>query len=300
MTTRSALEQSSHNASGYHALQEFLIRHEAQPRPFNHQLERESIPFLAANRYSASGREKHTLWQQTWDLQRQADALDALAEKAPDQRHKATTFRAALPAPPRYEPTDFSDGNFYRLRGKLDVPKERFISYPGCASDVDLEPVYGWAGWDHLQRALALFQLYYARKDEAWTPERLVPMLAGLDELLPWVRQWHADARSPETGQLYHEYFDQVIASEAAELGVSRASLATWAPPGRGAGRKPTKAKAKSTEPTDAAAPDDEPAPTPKRRGKAKPKAPATPDSPAPPARKRKLKAVDETPPASE
>lgn len=296
-TTRRALAQTLHRDARYQALEEFVTGLESQRDPLTQQLERESVPFLAGHRYSAAGREKQSLWQYTWSLQREATILDSVTAQTPSDRVKAFAFRATIATPPKYEPGDFRDGNFYRLRGKLDVPKERFISYPGCASDVDLEPVYGWAGWDHLQRALALFQLYYARKDEAWTPERLVPMLAGLDELLPWVRQWHADACSPETGQLYHEYFDQVIASEAAELGVSRASLATWAPPERGAGRKP--AKARSTEPTDAAD-DDEPAPTPKRRGKAKPKAPATPDSPAAPARKRKLKAVDETPPASE
>lgn len=303
--TRQALAQILHNDRDYQALYEFVIRHAAQRNPLNQQLERESIPFLAGHRYSASGREKYALWKQTWDLQRQADRLDALAERAPNQRHEALAFRAAIPVPPKYEPVDFRDGNFFRLRGKLDVPKERFISYPGCASDVDQEPVYGWAGWDHLQRALALFQLYYARKEEPGGSERLIPMLAGLDELLPWVRQWHAEARSPETGQLYHEYFDQVIASEAAELGTPRAALANWAPPERGAGHKPAKAKTSNTEDRDAEAPitdsaaDAAAAPARKRRGKAKdPAAPDTTD--AAPVKKRRSKAVDKTPSASE
>lgn len=242
-----------------------------------------SVPFLAGYRYSTSGSEKHILWRRTWDLQRQADALDFIAEqtRAPANRHEATAFRNDIPVPPKYEPNDFRDTKIFRFRGKLDVPQERFISYPGCASDVDLEPVYGWAGWDHLQRALALFQLYYARKDEAWKPERLLPMLAGLEELLPWVRQWHAEARSPETGQLYHEYFDQVIASEAAELGFSRAQLATWAPPERGAGRKSAKATPSSADDSDPDAPAiDGESPTPKRKPGRKPKAAASSDGP--------------------
>lgn len=215
---------------------------------------------------------------------------------------RASRYRATIPRPAEFEPSDFRE-DIYRLRGSLDLPQERFISYPDCTSDVDQEPVYGWAGWDHLQRSLALFQLYYARKDEAWSPARLGPMLAGLEELLPWVRQWHAEARSPETGQLYHEYFDQVIASEAAELGFSRAQLATWAPPERGTGRKSAKAAAPKVEAVevdpDAPAPDGEPAVPAKRKPGRKPK--TAPDSTdAAPARKRKSKSAAKPPPASE
>ena len=51
---------------------------------------------------------------------------------------------------------------------------------PGCESDVDGEPVYGWAGWDHAERAKALVALYQDRKTrEGWDKDRLTPMLAG-------------------------------------------------------------------------------------------------------------------------
>ncbi len=75
-------------------------------------------------------------------------------------------------------------------RGKLDVPKERFISYPGCESDDDKQPLYRWAGWNHLQQAQAVAALYEDLKREGWTKERLAPMLEGLRELLPWLKQW--------------------------------------------------------------------------------------------------------------
>jgi hypothetical protein len=67
---------------------------------------------------------------------------------------------------PKYASDDFGGLSFYRLRGPLDIPKERFISYPGCESDNDGEPVYGWAGWDYLQRTRALASLYLDRKDK--------------------------------------------------------------------------------------------------------------------------------------
>ncbi|WP_433386866.1 DUF7008 domain-containing protein [Micromonospora sp. KLBMP9576] len=63
--------------------------------------------------------------------------------------------------------------------GKLDVPKERFISYPQAGRDSGGSELLGWAGWDHLAQALAT--VYLDRKtQEAWPAERLLPLLAGL------------------------------------------------------------------------------------------------------------------------
>ncbi len=147
-------------------------------------------------------------------------------------------IRALIPVPGKYEPGDFRDPAYFRLRGKLDVPREAFISYPGAASDSDGALVYGWAGWNHLQRALALLQLYYHRKlEEAWPPERLVPLLAGLEELLPWVRQWHADERHTGTGERYVDALDAHIDSGCGDLGVTRQQLVLWAPPDARAAR---------------------------------------------------------------
>lgn len=159
-------------------------------------------------------------------------------EAAEANHHK---LRKLIPVPSKYEPTDFRDPNYFRLRGKLDVPRERFISYPGAASDGDPSPVYGWAGWDHLQRALALLQLYYHRKlEETWPGERLIPLLAGLEELLPWVRQWHADERHPDTGERYADALDAHIAAGCSELGVTRPQLVAWAPSETRRGRAPS------------------------------------------------------------
>jgi hypothetical protein len=139
--------------------------------------------------------------------------------------------RKLIPVPSKYEQSDFRDSKYFRLRGKLDVPRERFINYPGAASDLDAQPVYGWAGWNHLQRALALLQLYYHRKlEERWPPERLIPLLAGLEELLPWVRQWHADERHPDTGEHYADAFEAHIHAGCSELGVTRSQLLSWTP----------------------------------------------------------------------
>ncbi len=120
----------------------------------------------------------------------------------------------AIPIPPKYDPKDFKDPAYYRLRGKLDVPKERFISYPGCESDDDKQPLYGWAGWNHFQQAQALAALYEDRKREGWTQERLRPMLEGLRELLPWLKQWHNDPSEEFGGLRLGDYFQGYIEGE--------------------------------------------------------------------------------------
>ena len=60
-----------------------------------------------------------------------------------------------IPVPTKYDSRKtFSTATSGGLRGKLDVPKERWISFPHCdGSDGTL--VICWAGYDHLQQALS-------------------------------------------------------------------------------------------------------------------------------------------------
>jgi N-6 DNA Methylase len=176
----------------------------------------DAVPFLAAYRHTESGLEKRTEWDRVWDLQRAEDR----GEKVP-----------AFDPPPKYDQKDYRDATFWRLRGKLDVPKERFISYPGCESDEDKEPVYGWAGWNHLQQAQALAALYQNRKTtESWGKDRLTPMLAGLLELIPWVKQWHNEPSDEFGGLRLGDYFETFLDGECHTLGVTREELRAWRP----------------------------------------------------------------------
>ncbi|MFD8329144.1 BREX-2 system adenine-specific DNA-methyltransferase PglX [Streptomyces lydicus] len=139
----------------------------------------EHVPFLSALRYKPSGLKKRADWEHVWDLQRQEDA-------APDEPTKRK-IRDSIPIPPKYTSADFLRPSFWRARGKLDVPKERFISYG--QSNVATPDLYGWAGWDHREQAYALDA--YIASHEALTSEELTPFLAGLLELQPWLDQWH-------------------------------------------------------------------------------------------------------------
>jgi hypothetical protein len=188
---------------------------------------REAVPFFAAHRYTDSGLEKYATWEETWANQRREDAGE---------------LNVTCAVPPKYAQEDFRDANYWRLRGKLDVPKERFISYPGCESDEDHEPVYGWAGWNHLQRAQALAQLYNDRRAEGWDKERLIPMLAGLLELMPWLLQWHNEPSEELGGQRPGEQFSLFLEGQCAELGYTHEDLRNWRPAakrGRAARKSP-------------------------------------------------------------
>ena len=83
--------------------------------------------------YKPSGLQKRRVWERTWELQRREDAIDArvaLAEGDPERLTdaEAKALKAGevgdIPAPPRYTSADFVPGPAWRLRGKLDVPRE--------------------------------------------------------------------------------------------------------------------------------------------------------------------------------
>ena len=139
------------------------------PRLVEELVAAEAVPFLPVLRYKPTGLTKRQVWERTWDLQRREDAGEDVGP---------------IPVPPKYASADFLTADIWRLRGKLDVPKERFVSYPHCGRDGDPSLVVGWAGWDHLQQATALAAYYDRMKTrEGWAAERLVPLLAGLLEL---------------------------------------------------------------------------------------------------------------------
>ncbi len=161
---------------------------------------------------------------------------DRLVEAEQKRRKKAEI--GDIPVPPKYNRTDFLSQDFWRLRGGLDVPKERFVSFPGCSPDADGSLIVTWAGYDHLARATAIGTTYQARKDEeGWPAERLTPLLAGLQELLPWLIQWHNDYNAA-IGEGMGDYFADFVREEARMLGLTEAALAAWQPPA-----KPRKAR---------------------------------------------------------
>jgi hypothetical protein len=175
----------------------------------------EAVPFLPILRYKASGLRKRAVWEQTWACRRQQDVGEVVGN---------------IPIPPKYTSADFQKADYWRLRGKLDVPKERWVSYPHCSSDSDLTLLVGWAGCDSLQQAAALAHYYDARKREGWDAKRLTPLLAGLDQLLPWIHQWHPEI-DREFGETAGQSFQTMLEQDTQELGLTLEDIRNWQPP---------------------------------------------------------------------
>ncbi len=179
----------------------------------------EHVPYLAALRYKDTGLRKRAEWEQVWEMQSEEDR---------------TGIRLDIPVPPKYSSADFRKTSYWLHRGKLDVPKERFISYPGASPDADASMLLGWAGWDHKDQAQALVNVVNDRTEQAgWTTERITPLLVGLLELLPWVHQWHAEYNAEWGGNPAEEY-QAYLDEQRAKHQLTVADLRTWPPPGAG------------------------------------------------------------------
>jgi hypothetical protein len=184
----------------------------------------EHVPYLAQYRYKAEGLLKRAAWERTWDRQREEDSSGRILD---------------IPVPPVYRITDFVRPSYWRHRGKLDVPSERFISYPDASPGSDSSLLLGWAGWDHLERAQALCALIEERKTvDGWDTARLTPLLAGLSELMPSVRQWHSQV-PPVSGQSPADALDAYLAAQLAAHGLTGEALRSWMAPPVRRGRPP-------------------------------------------------------------
>ena len=183
----------------------------------------EAVPHLAALRLKDSGLRKFEAWQRTWDLQRREDAGEDVGD---------------IPVPPKYTSADFRRSEVWQARGKLDVPKERFIAYPDANRSGDPTLLLGWAGWDHLQQAVALLTVVTERRSEGASTEVLTPLAAGLLELQPWVVQWHSGI-DPDLGEDMAQFVTAQVRDLAAEVGQTADQLRAWRPSVVARGRKP-------------------------------------------------------------
>src|SRR5690606_28692853 len=93
-------------------------------------LNAESVPNIKHHVFKPAGLEKRQVWEQTWDLQHQEDAGQ----------------KVTIPVPPKYKSSDFLKPAYWKLRGGLDVPKERCIAFSEGPNRDATEMPYGWAG----------------------------------------------------------------------------------------------------------------------------------------------------------
>ncbi len=80
----------------------------------------DAVPYLAAWRYKDSGLRKRAAWETHLGSAAREDAGEDVGK---------------IPVPPKYASADFRSRDASgSCAGKLDVPKERFISYPGLGT----------------------------------------------------------------------------------------------------------------------------------------------------------------------
>ena len=207
-------------------------------------VEAESVPALPVLRYKPAGLRKRADWERTWELQREEDRR--AGEPRSHGGHGEQPGKEAaleIPVPPKYKSSDFLKASYWRLRGKLDVPKERWISYPHCEGE-DGTLMVAWAGYDHLQQAQAISGHYVDVQERLGGRDdpRLIPLLACLVELVPWLKQWHNEV-DPEFGMAMGDYFEGFVTEEARNLGKTPDEIRAWDPPAKKRGRKGAKKK---------------------------------------------------------
>jgi len=142
-----------------------------------------AVPNNKHHRYKPSGLATRAEWERTWDLQREEDAGRPVT----------------VPVPPKYRSGDFRKPAYWKLRGKLDVPKERFVAFTEAPAE-DGAVRYGWGGWTPSQRAKALADLLDEAADAGQELPDACGILQGLWALLPDLGGDAADYRDLAVG----------------------------------------------------------------------------------------------------
>jgi hypothetical protein len=152
-------------------------------------LSAQSIPDNPRRVYTDSGLRKLDAWKEVWALQDREDAGEDVGD---------------IPKPPEFKSDDFVKGDYYSIRGKLNVPRERFIAFE------DLTPArYGWNGWRDLERGMAQVEAFTEAEADPQNPlpppthddPRRCGVTLGLWESLDDVKRWsgadhHAELES--------------------------------------------------------------------------------------------------------
>jgi hypothetical protein len=177
------------------------------------------LPDNANRVYSDEGVRKLAEWKRVWALQDQEDAWERAAHDAkaggePASKKKfvdpddPTKELDSIPTPTKFDKTDFAKVEYFGARGKLNIPRERFIIF------ADLTPNrFGWNGWRDRERALAQVEAFSIAENDPQQPmpvpttdePRRCGVTYGLWESLPDVRRWGVPEEHAELQALARE-----------------------------------------------------------------------------------------------
>lgn len=141
-------------------------------------LQGDAVPSHRFHVYKPAGLVKREVWERTWADQRREDAGEKVTPEVP----------------PAYGSGDFIKPDYWRLRGKLDVPKERFIAFTEVPGRAGVETLYGWAGWSAQQRVKAILAIDEELEDASVPLADRIGLLDSAWRLLPDVAREDAAA----------------------------------------------------------------------------------------------------------
>ncbi|MCP3141009.1 BREX-2 system adenine-specific DNA-methyltransferase PglX [Pyxidicoccus xibeiensis] len=136
----------------------------------------EAVPTHPSHIYTVSGLLKRNAWEEVWAFQRREDAGEKLqrGESLPEFSQGS-----------RGKSVDFLRTEYWRLRGKLNVPRERFISFTEVPGRSGVETLYGWAGWTAQQRVKAILTIDEELEDASVPLADRIGLLDSSWRLLP-------------------------------------------------------------------------------------------------------------------
>jgi hypothetical protein len=145
----------------------------------------EAAPNHPFHLYTASGLVKRRAWEDVWAQQRREDAGEIVprGESLPEFSQGS-----------RGKSIDYLRNDYWRLRGKLDVPKERFIAFTEVPGRAGVETLYGWAGWTAQQRVKAILAIDEELEDASVPLADRIGLLDSAWRLLPDVAREDAAA----------------------------------------------------------------------------------------------------------
>ena len=104
--------------------------------------------------------------------------------------------------------------------------------------DNDPTLLVGWAGWNALELCQAVAaHISEVIEQDGWPPERLTPLLAVLQENLPWLKRSHNEL-DPEYNQRLGDFFETYLHSQLSIHGLTEHDLRAWTPPDIGRRRR--------------------------------------------------------------
>ncbi|WAM30041.1 BREX-2 system adenine-specific DNA-methyltransferase PglX [Myxococcus sp. NMCA1] len=164
----------------------------------------DSVPNNKHHVFKLSGLDKRAAWEATWEMQRREDAGE----------------KVTPPVPPKYASADYLRPEYWSLRGALDVPKERFITFTELPWRDGPERLYGWAGLTPRQRSKVLVELDEESEGSGVSLADRYGLLYGAQILVPYVASESKEAAAE---------FDAVVRGLVGKDGVTEKMLAEWA-----------------------------------------------------------------------